>query len=149
MNDHGGRAAVAGTYNGDGGAGTRLCEYIVQTLTGNKGIAGSRIAFAATRTGRKEIYLADCDGTGIQQLTHDNSISGGAEPLAGWEQAGVHGIQGGGCGYLPGEPWFGVRDRIIKYPGTNSGWCFREWGPDRLHAEQGWKSGAVCVRAGR
>ena len=48
---------------------------LVETLTGNRGIAQTRIGFVATRTGRKEIYLADADGANVTQLTRDNNIS--------------------------------------------------------------------------
>ena len=56
-------------------AAHRFADDIVETLTGHKGIASSRIAFVSTRSGRKEIYTADYDGANVRQLTHDNSIS--------------------------------------------------------------------------
>jgi TolB protein len=123
--DHGGRSAVAGTYSGDARAEAHaFANDIVQTLTGNRGIAGSRIAFCSTRTGRKEIYIADCDGSGIQQLTHDNSIS--VDPALSSD-----GRLLAYTGYRAGYPDIylvnlgsGSRDRIIKYPGTNSGAAF-------------------------
>ncbi|MBA3544605.1 MAG: PD40 domain-containing protein, partial [Chthoniobacterales bacterium] len=48
---------------------------IIETLTGHKGLAGTKITFVATRSGKKEVYLADFDGSNVRQLTHDNTIS--------------------------------------------------------------------------
>ena len=132
VSDHGGRAAVAGTYNGDARARAHaFANDIVQTLTGNKGIAGSRIAFSATRTGRKEIYIADCDGSGIQQLTHDNSISVGPSLSPDGHKLAYTGYKMGYADIYLVNLSSGTRDRIIKYPGTNSGAAFAPGG-DRL-----------------
>jgi TolB protein len=123
--DHSGRSAVAGTYSGD--ARSRAHEFandIIQTLTGNKGIAGSRIAFAATRTGRKEIYLADFDGSAVQQLTHDNSISVGPSLSPNGHLLAYTGYKAGYADIYLVNLSSGTRDRIIKYPGTNSGAAF-------------------------
>jgi TolB protein len=125
VNDHGGRAAVAGTYNGDARAKAHaFANDIVQTLTGNRGIAGSRIAFSATRTGSKEIYIADCDGTAVQQLTHDNSISVGPSLSADGHLLAYTGYKAGYADIYLVNLSTGSRDRIIKYPGTNSGAAF-------------------------
>ncbi len=74
--DQRGSVVLQKTYSG----GTRAAVHhfaddIVETLTGKKGIASSKIAFVATRTGRKEIYTADYDGANVRQLTNDGSIS--------------------------------------------------------------------------
>ena len=130
--DHGGRAAVAGTYQGDARAQAHaFANDIVQTLTGNKGIAGSRIAFCSTRTGRKEIYIADCDGTGIQQLTHDNSISVDPSLSPDGHLLAYTGYKAGYADIYLVNLSTGSRDRIIKYPGTNSGAAFSPNG-DRI-----------------
>jgi TolB protein len=132
VTDHAGRAAVAGTYNGDARAEAHaFANDIVQTLTGNRGIAGSRIAFTATRTGRKEIYIADCDGTGVQQLTHDNSISVGPSLSPDGRLLAYTGYKAGYADIYLVNLSTGSRDRIIKYPGTNSGAAFAPGG-DRL-----------------
>jgi len=125
VSDHSGRAAVAGTYNGDARARAHaFANDIVQTLTGNRGIAGSRIAFCATRTGRKEIYLADYDGSGIKQLTHDNSISVGPSLSPDGRLLAYTGYKAGYADIYLVNLSSGSRDRIVKYPGTNSGPAF-------------------------
>jgi TolB protein len=132
VSDHGGRAAVAGTYNGDARAKAHaFANDIIQTLTGNKGIAGTRIAFSATRTGRKEIYLADFDGTAIQQLTHDNSISVGPSLSPDGHLLAYTGYKAGYADIYLVNLSTGTRDRIIKYQGTNSGAAFSPGG-DRI-----------------
>ncbi len=132
VTDHSGRAAVAGTYNGDARARAHaFANDIVQTLTGNRGIAGTRIAFCATRTGRKEIYIADCDGSAVQQLTHDNSISVGPSLSPDGRLLAYTGYKAGYADIYLVNLSSGSRDRIIKYPGTNSGAAFSPNG-DRI-----------------
>jgi len=132
VSDHSGRSAVAGTYSGDARAQAHaFANDIVQTLTGNKGIAGSRIAFSATHTGRKEIYLADCDGSAVQQLTHDNSISVGPSLSPDGHKLAYTGYKAGYADIYLVNLSSGSRDRIIKYPGTNSGAAFSPNG-DRI-----------------
>jgi len=132
VSDHGGRSAVAGTYNGDTRAKAHaFANDIVQTLTGNRGIAGSRIAFSATRTGRKEIYIGDCDGSALQQLTHDNSISVGPSLSPDGHLLAYTGYKAGYADIYLVNLSTGSRDRIIKYPGTNSGAAFSPGG-DRI-----------------
>jgi len=52
-----------------------FADSLVETLTGQKGIASSKIGFVADRAGHKEIYTCDYDGKNVLQLTHDNAIS--------------------------------------------------------------------------
>jgi len=44
-------------------------------ITGKLGIAHTRLAFANDSTGKKEIYVVDYDGLGLQRLTDDRSIA--------------------------------------------------------------------------
>lgn len=50
-------------------------DQIIQTLTGRRGIADTKIAFANNSTGHKEIYVVDYDGQNLKKLTNDKSIS--------------------------------------------------------------------------
>ncbi|HAH32622.1 MAG TPA: hypothetical protein DCL44_09960 [Elusimicrobia bacterium] len=47
----------------------------VMRLTGRRGIAHSKLAFANNATGNKEIYSVDYDGENLTRLTHDKSIA--------------------------------------------------------------------------
>ena len=74
--DRGGKTALSKTFTGSArGKVHQFADEIVETLTGNKGIASSKIAFVATRSGHKEIYPADADGAGVSPLTNDGNIS--------------------------------------------------------------------------
>jgi len=53
----------------------RFSDEIVNKVTGNKGIATSRIAFISKASGNKELYVMDYDGENVSRLTHDNSIT--------------------------------------------------------------------------
>jgi TolB protein len=57
------------------GAVHRLADDIVQRLTGERGIATSKIAFVSNATGTKEIYVMDYDGENRKRLTRDNTIA--------------------------------------------------------------------------
>jgi TolB protein len=49
----------------------QLADDIMQQLTGEKGIARSKIAFVSNVTGTKEIYTMDYDGENVRRLTKD------------------------------------------------------------------------------
>lgn len=50
-------------------------DQIIQTLTGRRGIADTKIAFSNNSTKHKEIYVVDYDGQNLKKLTNDRSIS--------------------------------------------------------------------------
>lgn len=51
----------------------KFCDEILLQLTGERGISRSRIAFASTASGHKEIWLADALGDNLRQVTqHDH-----------------------------------------------------------------------------
>ena len=50
-------------------------DQIVQSLTGKRGIADTKIAFSNNSTRNKEIYVVDYDGENLQKLTNDKSIA--------------------------------------------------------------------------
>ncbi|MBP7274897.1 MAG: PD40 domain-containing protein [Kiritimatiellae bacterium] len=53
----------------------KVSDDLVKALTGKEGFAQSRLALVGSRSGRKELYLADSDGANLTQLTRDRSIS--------------------------------------------------------------------------
>lgn len=74
--NHSGGTVLSKNYNGSARENThRFADDIIETLTGNKGFATSKIAFIATRSGKKEVYVGDYDGSNVRQLTHDSVIS--------------------------------------------------------------------------
>ena len=53
----------------------RFNDDVIEALTGERGIAETRIAFVRQVGRVKEIWVADYDGENARQLTHDNSIA--------------------------------------------------------------------------
>ena len=122
VSDRTGKAVLQKTFNGNTRSRAHaFADEIVETLTGNRGIASSRIAFVATRTGRKEIYTADSDGANVTQLTRDNNIS--VAPCLSPEGRSLvyTGYKSGYADVYEIILGSGARNRIIKFPGTNSG----------------------------
>ena len=123
--DRGGKVVLAANYSGSTRSRAhQFADDIVETLTGKPGIANSRIAFVATKTGRKEIYTADYDGANVQQLTRDNAISVGPALNPEGSKLAYTGYQSGYADVYVIDLGSGKRSRIIKYPGTNTGAAF-------------------------
>ena len=123
--DHSGGTVLSKTYNG--GASTNPHQFandIIETLTGNKGLAGTKIAFIATRSGKKEVYVADYDGSHVRQLTHDNTISVHPSLSPGGQRIAYTGYQSGYADVYVIDIASGARNRIVNFPGTNSGAAF-------------------------
>lgn len=102
-------------------AAHQFVDDIVQTLTGHKGIATSTIAFVNSRSGRKEIYLADYDGANGRQLTHDNALSVSPALSPNGRRLAYTGYQAGYADIYLIDLSTGARVRLVKFPGTNSG----------------------------
>lgn len=102
-------------------AAHQFVDDIVLTLTGHRGIATSTIAFVGNRSGRKEIYLADYDGSNARQLTHDNGLSVSPAISPNGRRLAYTGYQAGYADIYVIDLATGARVRLIKFPGTNSG----------------------------
>ncbi len=113
------------TYSGEGRRVVhQFSDDLVKTLTGKPGIATSRIAFVASRTGHKEIYVADYDGANAVQLTHDNAISVHPSLSPDARKLVYTGYQSGYADIYLVDLMTGARNRIVKFPGTNTGPTF-------------------------
>lgn len=53
----------------------RFSDDCVQQITGERGVADSRIAFVVSEAGNKELWVMDADGFGARPLTADRSIA--------------------------------------------------------------------------
>jgi TolB protein len=125
VTDQSGGVVLKKTYGGNTRAAAhQFSDDIVETVTGNKGIASSKIAFSASRTGRKEIYTADYDGANVKQLTNDGSISVAPAISPDGSKLAYTGYQSGYADIYLIDLNSGARNRIIKFPGTNSGAAF-------------------------
>ena len=120
--DRGGKTVLTKTYNGSARSKVHaFADEIVETLTGSKGIASTKIAFVGSRTGKKEIYVADADGAGVQQLTNDGTISVGPRLSPDGRSLVYTGYKSGYADVYEIDIASGSRNRIIKFPGTNTG----------------------------
>ncbi len=52
-----------------------MSDQVTYQLSGQPGIAHTRIAFVNNHTGKKEIYVMDYDGANVRQLTHLHTIT--------------------------------------------------------------------------
>ena len=120
--DRSGSIVLSKSYSGDPRTiAHRFCDDIVETLTGHPGIAMSKIAFVSTRTGRKEIDTADYDGSNGRQMTHDNGISVSPSLSPSGRELAYTGYLSGYADIYLIDLATGARQRLVKYPGTNSG----------------------------
>jgi TolB protein len=86
----GNKEALAKRYMSDSGD-TKILAHsvandIVMAITGRKGIFLTKIAFTCDKTGKKEIYTTNFDGSEVRQVTRLRSISMGAA----WSPDGTH-----------------------------------------------------------
>lgn len=51
----------------------RMSDDVVLQMTGDRGIAQTRIAFMSNQTGNNELYIADYDGYDIRRVTNDKA----------------------------------------------------------------------------
>ena len=122
VTDHEGKVSLSKSYTGSGRTAVhRFADDIVAALTGARGIASTKIAFVGTRTGKKEIYTCDADGSNLVQLTHDGTISVSPGLSPDGESLVYTGYQSGYADVYRIALASGSRTRVVKYPGTNSG----------------------------
>ncbi len=122
VTDSRGSVVLSKKYSGDDrSTAHQFADDIVETLTGHKGIATTKIAFVATGSGAKEIYLADYDGKNSRRLTSDRAISVAPSLGPGARYLAYTGYQSGYPDVYLIDISSGARQRVIDAPGTNSG----------------------------
>lgn len=122
VTDSSGATILAKTYRGnDREVAHQFADDIVETITGNPGIATTKIAFVGTASGPKEIYFADYNGASARRLTSDRSISVAPSLGPGARQLAYTGYHEGYPDVYVIEVASGARQRVVKAPGTNSG----------------------------
>jgi TolB protein len=102
----------------------RLSDDIVLAVTGERGIAQTKIAFVLSRGKAKELAVMDYDGHNARQLTYDRSIS--VRPR--WSPDGRKIVYTSYKNLFPDvlevELYTGARRRLASFPGLNSGAVF-------------------------
>jgi TolB protein len=122
VTDRSGGKILLRSYEGDARQQAHaFANDIIETLTGNKGMAGSKIAFIVAHGSTKELYTANYDGTGLRQLTHDNSLSVAPSISPDGGRVAYTSYLKGYADIYTVNLASGSRDRIVKCPGTNSG----------------------------
>jgi TolB protein len=109
------------SHSAAGALAHRVADEIIEAVTGHKGMASAKIAVIGTRSGAKELYLCDADGSNLMQLTKDGSIIVGPN----WHP------NGGGLLYTSFKRGFpdvyshelqsGQRNIVSRYGGLNTG----------------------------
>lgn len=98
----------------------RVSDDIVFALTGQPGIACTRIVMVGTRTGQKELYVCDADGKNFRQLTNDKTVSVGPK----WGPDGTQLVYTSYRSQFPDvyltDLTTGTRKCIARYPGLNA-----------------------------
>jgi TolB protein len=123
--DESGGTVLSKSYSGSARENAhRFADDIIETLTGNKGFATSKIAFIATRSGKKEVYVADYDGSNARQMTHDGVISVHPSISPDGRRIAYTGYQSGYPDVYVIDLASGARNKIVNFPGTNSGASF-------------------------
>lgn len=122
VTDSSGATVLSKTYSGsERDVAHQFADDIVETLTGNPGIATTKIAFVGTASGPKEIYFADYDGNNSRRLTSDRSISVAPSLGPGARNLAYTGYHEGYPDVYVIDVASGARQRVVKAPGTNSG----------------------------
>jgi TolB protein len=123
--DHSGGTVLSKSYSGAVRENAhQFADDIIETLTGNKGLGASKIAFIATRSGHKEVCVADYDGSNVRQMTHDGVISVHPSISPDGRRIAYTGYQSGYADVYVIDLGNGARSRVANYPGTNSGASF-------------------------
>lgn len=122
VTDSRGTTVLSKSYTGDDrSVAHQFADDIVETVTGHPGIATTKIAFVATASGAKEIYIADYDGSNARRLTSDGTISVAPSLGPGARALAYTGYQSGYPDVYVIDVASGARQRAVNAPGTNSG----------------------------
>ena len=125
VRDASGGTVLSKSYSGPARSlAHQFADDIVETLTGNPGIAHTKIAFVSDRSGKKEIYVADYDGANVKQLTNDRAISVAPALRPDGRVLAYTGYQSGYADVYTIDLESGARRKVVSFPGTNSGAAF-------------------------
>ena len=97
----------------------RFADEMMLQLTGEPGIFNTKIAFVGDASGKKEIYLADFDGSNIQQLTRDGKMNLSPTWSADGKQISFVGYKRGNPDLYTADLISKAIERISMRPGLN------------------------------
>jgi TolB protein len=97
-----------------------ISDAVVERMTGYQGIFRTRLVYVTAKTGNKEIYISDYDGSNVQPMTANGSIN--ISPVWDAENDAILYTS-----YKHGRPdlWEvdlkkGEHEKVASYPGINS-----------------------------
>jgi TolB protein len=96
-----------------------FADDLALALSGNKGIAQTRIAFKKEGSGVSEIYIADFDGFAAQAVTRDNSIVSAPGWVPGKMALSYTSYRLGNPDVFHHDLGSGARTAIARYSGSN------------------------------
>lgn len=97
-----------------------LADDIVRHLTGERGIARTKIAFVSNVTGTKEIYVMDYDGENARRVTRDGLASLYPSWFADNGSIAYTRFRGSGQEGMAVDVRTGVARRLTSFPGLNA-----------------------------
>ena len=98
----------------------RLSDDIVRQLTGEPGIASTRIAFVSDETGTKGIYVMDYDGANKRRVTRDATLSIYPDWYPGNDAIICTRFRGKRQETFRVDVSSGAMERVTAFPGLNS-----------------------------
>lgn len=106
------------------GAGTRtqahaLADEVVLAVTGQPGVARTKIAFKVARNQNSEIYIADYDGHGAVAVTQDNTVVAAPAWMPGRRVLYYTTYKSGNPDIVSYDLGSGARRVIARYSGSN------------------------------
>jgi TolB protein len=97
----------------------KVADEIIQAIKGRKGMNSGRIAVIGKVAGRKELFVCDCDGANMLQITHDKSISVGPYMGPGGRVVSYTSFAKNFADAYIVDLGAGNRRRIASFPGSN------------------------------
>jgi TolB protein len=108
----------------------KISDDIVEAITGNRGIAQTKIAFVWSRNGVKELAVMDYDGHNVRQFTYDKSISVRPRWSPNGRQIVYTSYKNGFPDVLLVDLFTGHRRRLASFSGLNTGATFSPRGDE-------------------
>lgn len=110
-------------FSADSNASGAIKELVIEG-GGQRVKLSGKITFVATRSGHKEIYVCNADGSKIQRITSDSGLNVSPAISPDSTQIIHTGYRSGFADIYKLHIKSGNRQRIINAPGTNSGAVF-------------------------
>lgn len=122
-----GRLALQRAFTGGAdAAGARrlaheVADALVEALTGQRGIAGTRLVFVGRVDGQMDLYQCDADGGNLTRLTRDGALCYAPNWFPDGRRLAYTSYRGGYPDVYRLDLDAGRWDRLVSFPGLNTG----------------------------